>query len=118
MENNVNESRVVINLCPHVLNILDAEGKVRDFPKCETPARVSQSEELQGYILGVPVTRQKFGNVENLPEPKEGHFYVVSRIVAAAAKEEGRKTSDLLIPGPGVRDEEGKIIGAKGFSIL
>lgn len=115
---NVKETRVVVNLCPHALNILDQDGKVRDFPKCETPARVSQSEELEGYILGVPVTRQIFGKVENLPEYKRGTFYVVSRLVAAAAKEEGRKTSDLLIPGPAVRDSEGRIIGAKGFSIL
>ena len=118
METNVNESRVVINLCPHPLNILDSEGEVRDFPKCETPARVSQTEELEGYILGVPVTKQKFGQVENLPEYKQGTFYVVSRMVAAAAAAEGRKTSDLLIPGPGVRDEQGRIIGAKGFSVL
>ena len=114
----VMETRVVINLCPHPLNILDAEGKVRDFPKCENPARVSQSEEVLGNILGVAITKQTFGKVENLPEPKEGHFYVVSRMVAAAAKEEGRKTSDLLIPGPGVRNEQGQIIGARGFSIL
>ena len=115
---NVKETRTIINLCPHALKILDQDGEVRDFPKCETPARVSQSEELEGYILGVPVTRQIFGNVENLPEYKLGTFYVVSRLVAAAAKEEGRKTSDLLIPGPAVRDKEGRIIGAKGFSIL
>ena len=115
---NVNESRVVVNLCPHPLNIIDAEGKVRDFPKCENPARVSQSEEALGNILGVQITRQKFGKVENLPEYKRGTFYVVSRMVAAAAAAEGRKTSDLLIPGPGVRNEQGQIIGAKGFSIL
>ena len=115
---NVNESRIIINLCPHALNILDAEGEVRDFPKCETPARVSQSEEVLGNILGVAITKQTFGKVENLPEYKQGTFYVVSRMVAAAAKEEGRKTSDLLIPGPGVRDEQGKIIGARGFSVL
>ena len=118
MENNVKENRVIINLCPHALNILDAEGGIRDFPKCENPARVSQSEEVLGNILGVQITKQTFGKVENLPEPQEGTFYVVSRIVAAAAKEEGRKTTDLLIPGPGVRDEEGRIIGAKGFSVL
>ena len=118
MENNVNETRVLINLCPHPLNILDAEGEVRDFPKCDNPARVSQSEEILGNILGVQITRQTFGKVENLPEYKQGTFYVVSRLVAAAAKEEGRKTSDLLIPGPAVRDKEGRVIGAKGFSIL
>jgi hypothetical protein len=115
---NVMETRVIINLCPHALNILDAEGKVRDFPKCENPARVSQSEEVLGNILGVQITRQKFGKVENLPEYKQGTFYVVSRMVAAAAAAEGRKTSDLLIPGPGVRNEAGQIIGARGFSVL
>ena len=110
--------RKIINLCPHALNILDQDGEIRDFPKCETPARVLQQERLEGYILGVPITKQVFGKVENLPDFELGTFYVVSRIVAAAAAKEGRKTSDLLIPGPAVRDEEGRVIGAKGFSIL
>lgn len=112
------ENKVVVNLCPHPINIIASDGSIRNFPKCEVPARVSQSEEVVGNILGVEITRQKFGKVENLPEPQEGTYLVVSRLVVAAAQAEGRDISDLLIPGPGVRDEEGRIIGAKGFSVL
>ena len=111
-------TKVVINLCPHPLSIMDKDGEVRDFPKCEAPARVSQSEEVVGNILGVEITKQKFGKVANLPEPKEGTYLIVSRLVAAAARDEGRDISDLLIPGPGIRDDQGNIIGAKGFSVL
>ena len=112
------ETKVIVNLCPHPINIIAEDGSIRDFPKCENPARVSQSEEVVGTILGVVVTKQKFGKVENLPEPQEGTYLVVSRLVVAAAQAEGRDISDLLIPGPGVRNEQGQIIGAKGFSVL
>jgi len=98
-----------------MLNILDTEGEIRNFPKCETPARVSHSKKLEGCILGIPVTRQIFGKVENLPEFKSGTFYIVSRLVEVTAKKEGRKTSDLLIPGPAIRDKEGWVIATKGW---
>lgn len=111
-------TKIVINLCPHPLNIIAEDGSIRDFPKCETPARVSQSEEIVGNIIGVEISKQSFGKVENLPEPKEGTYLIVSRLVVTAAQAEGRDVSDLLIPGPGVRNEQGQIIGAKGFSVL
>ena len=110
--------KTVVNLCPHALNIIAEDGSIRDFPKCENPARVSQSEEVVGNILGVQITKQKFGKVENLPEPQEATYLIVSRLVVSAAQAEGRDVSDLLIPGPGVRNEIGQIVGAKGFSIL
>jgi hypothetical protein len=58
--------------------------------------------------------------IENLPDydPDRTVFYVVSRDVIEAAKCIGRPSDDLLFTGPSIYDENGKYIGADGFSIL
>lgn len=58
------------------------------------------------------VTRAKYGQVENLPLPKKGTIFIVSALVLQAVP--GRL--DVFAPGPALRDEAGKIIGADGLS--
>jgi hypothetical protein len=105
----------ILNLTPHVINVFDMEGNhVKDIPVAEgmpTP-RVSQSQEFLGELDGIPITRQFFGQVENLPEPQSGVFLVVSRMVAQAIPER----EDLLVPGPLVRNEQGQPCGCHGLS--
>lgn len=47
--------------------------------------------------------------MENLPAPQPGVAYIVSRVVAEAAR--GR--DDLFIVDDAVRDGEGRIVGAR-----
>lgn len=61
-------------------------------------------ESLTAAIEGLPVEEVVYGEIEGLPEPQEGTFYIVSGLVAAAAAREGRK--DCLAPGGLVRDAE------------
>lgn len=103
----------IINCTPHAINLFvgDEERMVID-PSGLCP-RCSQSEEIIGEILGIPVTKQTFGSVEGLPDPEEGVFLVVSRMVALAATDR----EDLLVPGPMVRDPEtGRPKGCNGLS--
>lgn len=104
----------LINLTPHTINVVVSGGNIIDIPVSGTVARCSQSNEIVGEVNGIPVTRQVFGEVVDLPEAKEGVAYIVSRLVASVCPE--RK--DLLIPGPLVRDDEGHPIGCKGLSVL
>lgn len=104
---------VLKNCTPHALNILVGDEVIDLAPSGIIP-RCSQSEVSDGEVAGIPVTRQVFGEVVDLPEPEEGTFLVVSRLVASACPER----SDLLIPGPLVRDEEGKVVGCRGLSRL
>lgn len=101
------------NLTPHELNIVTADG-ILDVPASGTVARCSQREISVDIIHGVEITRQVFGAVVDLPEPEDGTYYIVSRIVAAACEDR----DDLLIPGPLVRDDAGNVIGCKGLSVL
>ena len=77
-------------------------------------ARCTQRQEYVETWLGIPITRQTFGEVTGLPAPKEGTRYIVSFRVAEACPD--RK--DLVIPGPAVLDENGNQIGCEGLSIL
>lgn len=102
----------IINLTPHTVNIVDAEGKeIIKFPS-EGEARCTQAIIKVGEINGVPLTETSFGEVIGLPKEQEGVNYIVSRLVMQACK----VRNDLLVPNELVRDQEGKIIGCKSLA--
>lgn len=95
-----------VNLTPH--DIVLNNGTIVE--KSGTVARVSASfTEFNDGIC-----RQEFGEVEGLPEEKEGVIYVVSALVLAASD---RK--DLVAPATGhpdcIRNEKGLIQSVPGF---
>ena len=65
-----------------------------------------------GFAVEVPVFQEQFGQVENLPDPVEDTFYVVSRVVAEAVR---GKRNDVVYPTKFVRDDDGKVVGCEGF---
>lgn len=79
-----------------------------------TIARCAQRQEYVETWLGISITRQCFGDVTDLPAPKEGTRYIVSFRVAEAYSDR----DDLVIPGPAIRDKEGNQIGCEGLSVL
>lgn len=101
----------VINCTPHDITIMNSKKIV--IEASGIVARVSTTMSPSGMIGDIPLSENKFGEVENLPEPKKGTRYLVSRMVMEACP----KRHDLLVPGECVRDEEGKIIGCKSLSI-
>ena len=103
----------IINLTPHDINLL-LEDDVIVF-KSEGIARVQQKEALDEYFDRVPIYKNKYGEVEGLPEEKDGVYYIVSFVVASALKD---KRNDLLIVTKTERNEKGQIIGCYGFARL
>lgn len=101
----------VINLTPHAVVITDGPT----FEPSGTVARVSVSQVDDGVIAGVPVKKQTFGDIIDLPAPAPDTVYIVSAIVLAAAKEAGR--TDCVAPDTSnaVRDEQGHIVSVPGF---
>lgn len=98
---------MIVNLTPHPVNIVNGPT----FPPSGEVARVSSTTEKVGEIAGVSLFRTRFGAVEGLPPPSNGDYFIVSRMVASAARER----EDLLVPSGLVRDEEGRVIGCEGF---
>jgi len=95
-----------INLTPHTIVMNDG----REFPASGTVARVSS-----GYTAIVDdVAKQSFGEVSDLPEPKDGARFIVSAMVLAATSRD-----DVVAPATGhpdcVRNEKGHIVSVPCF---
>ena len=69
-------------------------------------------ESEKGWNLYIDIMEKSFSEIEGLPEPKENTYYVVSALVAGAAK----NRNDLLIPNDTVRDDQGRIIGCRSLA--
>lgn len=98
----------VVNLTPHPITITDGPT----FEPSGTVARVSTDQKLVDIVNGIDVSEQTFGDIEGLPSPSyfEDTIYIVSAVVLAAAKAEGR--TDCVAPNTAkaVRNEDGHIV--------
>lgn len=100
----------IINLTPHDVTFVNDEGKpIMTIPSSGV-TRVASTTAIVSEFNGIPVTETTFGQVEGLPEERPGVVYIVSRMVATAAKR-----NDLYVPGMQVRDAEGRVIGCKSL---
>ena len=102
---------MLVNCTPHPLNIVQRNGETLTVEPSGIVPRCASAEVLDQSIGLIDVTKQTLGNVEDLPEEIPGVYYIVSRLVASAAKRE-----DLLVPGSLLRDDQGKVVGCKGLS--
>lgn len=128
----------LINMTPHVVTLLaegfavfDSKAKCYRLPSTMTPfvlaefpsagiARCAVSEvllgeqDVDGCDFTIPFVGVSFGEIEGLPAPANGTVYIVSAIVANAARAQGRH--DVVVPARMVRDAEGKILGCLAFA--
>ena len=103
----------ITNLTPHEISFVDSNDSViQRIPSSGRVARCLVQRENIGSIGGMPLNKTVFGEVDGLPEPKEGHIYIVSSLVAQACPER----DDLYIPDETIRDRDGKIIGCRALT--
>lgn len=104
----------IVNCTPHEITFCRADGSVfLTLPKSENPVRVvSKTIRTGETVAEIPVSATEFGEISNLPKEIAGTIYIVSAIVANAAK----NRSDLFIVNETVRDENGRIIGAQSIA--
>lgn len=110
----------MINLTPHEVAVYrkNKEQVLFKVPAEGVVPRVSVQQEAVGEINGVPVLRNVYGSVENLPDSQPETVYIVSAMVLSAL--EGSR-EDVVAPDTGagsVRDESGSIVGTTGFVTL
>ena len=107
----------IVNLTPHDVVLVVGEKKIV-FPPSGIVARCKTIKQTVGIIEvngnNVMVNKSIFGEVENLPQQKPDTMYIVSSLVAQAAKDR----DDLIIPDDTVRDDKGVIVGCKAFAIV
>ena len=103
----------LINLTPHTLNVVTGADTTVTIEPSGSVARVSVQYVVKGNCNGIPLYSSVYGDLQGLPEAEEGTMYIVSTLVASAAKELGR--DDILSPGELVRDENGQPVGCRGL---
>lgn len=113
------ESAKIINTTPHVVRVqVNGAEQYREF---HPEMSVRAAQELREVHKGTfEVCKVHYSSV-SLPEPSENVAYIVSTIVANAAKASGRTTSDLLVPDSGpdcIRDERGQVFAVRRFIIV
>ena len=103
----------IINMTPHVVNIVNVDGK--EIARFESTGQIRLSSRTipVGRVAGVSLTKTIFGEPEGLPDFSEGTFYIVSQIVKSALPDR----TDLLVPAEVVRDDSGRIIGCRSLGI-
>lgn len=96
-----------INLTPHVVVVIAKNGNKIVVEPSGTIARVDSKQVVTGEVDGIPVVNTIFGDVTGIPEPKTGTIYLVSSLVAQAARRE-----DVLAPDTGTTAvrENGQIV--------
>lgn len=99
---------MIVNLTPHEITVDDVS-----FPPAATPARCEEITSSAGYFDSLPLVTKRYGQVVNLPDPYPNTMYIVSMMVRQACP--GRP--DLASPGDLIRDENGRILGAKNLVV-
>ena len=116
-----NKGRVrmrIINLTPHALNLMPEgpDGPTVTIPPSGLVARCAvdrvQVDTVTVDGISVPVNQTRFGEVSDLPDPRPDTIYVVSALVAQAVPER----QDVFITDDAVRDDQGRIIGARALA--
>jgi len=108
----------IVNLTPHPLNLMPEgpDGPVVTIPPSGQVARCATSRVQVDTVtvdgVTIPVNRTQFGEVTDLPDPQPDTIFVVSALVAQAVPDR----ADVFIVDDAVRDEQGRIIGAKALA--
>ena len=82
------------------------------YPAAAEPARVNFAQTYAGMADGILVFRWVPDDIVNLPDPKPGTYYIVSKMIAQACPER----EDFIFPGTLVRDAEDHVVGCIDFS--
>ena len=101
-----------INLTPHDIKLND--GTI--YPATGKIARVENT--FSNFCCGI--SKVFYGEIENLPEPEDGVYYIVSAMVLAANNDKPvwKRRKDLVAPATGHPDcirKDGFIVSVPGF---
>lgn len=109
-------NKLLFNLTPHDVVIITDAGDVT-IPASGIVARVEQTLTPVAILDdNIPLVQAQWGNIVDLPAEQDGILYIVSALVANAAKEQRR--TDCICPAQFVRNEQGQIIGAKALMVV
>ncbi len=99
------------NLCSHDIVVTNINGKKITLHPSGEVCRVKVLPKDVHYHHDIAISRDVYGDVENLPAPKKGIIYIVSAKVLNALN--GSRI-DVVSPGRQIKDDN---TGRTGFSV-
>jgi hypothetical protein len=100
----------IVNLTSHPINVINPDGEEFIYPPSGIESRVEDEHTpLPAMPLSPPMCKSVMGEVTNLPPIVPDTMYIVSGIV----KTQCIDRTDLVRPGPLIRDEDGIIRGCE-----
>jgi hypothetical protein len=116
-------SKEIVNLTDHPVVLTDEYGETAVIEPSGRVARVhTQTIEHSRLLipfknkaggLRVPVRQFIFGAIFNLPPPKKGTVYIISRMLKMRVPDR----DDCLVPDGIQRNEKGEIMNCNGLSL-
>lgn len=107
------EFKKLVNLIGHEITI----SGYGTLPKAENPCFVETEQIIMGKLSGIPIAKTDFKGIVNLPEPEDGTYYIVNRIVMDYVPF-NREDVFCVDTGPSsIRDENGQVLAVTQLSI-
>lgn len=100
----------IVNLTPHTINVTDGVA----IPASGQVARVQVTHVQVGLVDGIAIYQPTYGDLVGLPDPQPDTLFLVSGMVAAAAKRQ-----DVVAPAtghPAAIRKDGQTVSVPGFS--
>ena len=107
------EFKKFVNLIGHDITI---SGHAT-LPKCNNPCRVETQQMIIGKLGGVPIAKTEFMKIVNLPEPEDGTYYIVSRIVMDFVPFDREDVFSVDTGPTAIRDQSGQVVAVTQLSL-
>lgn len=105
-----------VNLTPHSINITTVNGGIMEIPSSGL-IRAKQELVSSEIIDDIEFAIYNYSEPIGVPEVLEDDtIYIVSKLALDACREHGIDTTNFVIPGEVIRDEDGRVIGCKSLS--
>ena len=101
----------IVNLTPHPLNIILDDGTTVTVAPSGVVPRVASDN----VVVAPGFVTTTLGDVDGLPDLQPGVLLVVSALVRAALPSRDDLIGPDTSPQGAVRDQDGRIIGVRGF---
>ena len=102
-----------VNLIGHDITI-SGHGTL---PRSETPCRVETKQRVISYLVGIPIVETHFEKIVNLPEPEDGVYYIVSRIVMDFVPFDREDVFSVDTGPTAIRDQSGQVVAVTQLSL-
>lgn len=105
----------LVNLTRHAIVLRPTAGGELVIPPSGTEARIAVTRAVAAVItidgVDIPVNRNSYGEIENLPVPVEGVVYLASALVGQRALR-----ADVVGVDDAIRDDQGRVVGARALA--